>query len=109
MGEEGGPSLGWPGNVSADGGNMRLESIGRWTTGEESVHPGSAALVFAGKPVGVEAAQNGSVLVPDALILRFGIPGCYSSLLLNPNPVESARDLEQSSHNLFERKVGRRN
>ncbi len=56
--------------IAADQAQMRL-ALGR-VAGDQRVHPGAAALVFARKPVGVEGAEIGCRAVAAIVVHRVG-------------------------------------
>src|SRR5664279_6342643 len=77
---------------------MWVEAIGGGTAGDQTVHPRAAALVFARVPVGIEAAQKGSFLVADIVIVHIGVPGGDAGFLFHPDAVEALHQFEESAH-----------
>ncbi len=80
--------------------------VGRGAAGDERIHPGAAALVFARKPVGVEAAQERAVLVVDVVVAHVRIPDGHAGFLGDADAVEPLDQVEHSGHHALQREVG---
>src|SRR5580692_9781223 len=64
--------------VAADEAQVRLKAAVRRAAGDQRIHPGAAALVFARIPVGVESADESTVLVVDVVIGNLLVPSGHA-------------------------------
>src|SRR5579863_8934076 len=89
--------------VSADEAGMGFQTIAECDAGDESIHPGSASLVFAREPIRIKGSDQGVVrrtaLVVNLVVLYLRLPHGNSGLLDHANPVEPLNDLEHPAHN----------
>ena len=78
--QQGRPAAGGRRQIAADQAQVRAEAAGGRTAGDQRVHPGAAALVFARIPVGVKAAQERPGFVVDVVVARLRIPNRNAGL-----------------------------
>src|SRR5258705_4168151 len=98
MREQGGLASHRRREVTADQSEVGTEAIGRGAAGDQAVHPGTAALVFARMPVGVEGAQEDAFLVAHIVVVHAGIPGGHSHLLFHADSVEAVDEVSEARY-----------
>src|SRR5271154_6519009 len=85
---------------------MGFEAARGVDTGEEGIHPGSAALVFAGKPIRVESSEEKVCFVADLVVLDVGVPTGDAGLFRNRYPVQPLDDFEHAGDDALGWEVG---
>src|SRR5687768_582298 len=106
MGEERRLASDRRGKVAADQSEVRAKLIGGGAAGDQGIHPGAAALILAGIPVGVEAPEEHTVFVADVVIAHLRIPYRNVPFLGDVNSVQAVYETEQTLSHFFQWEVG---
>ena len=94
------------GQIAADQPGMRGSQMAGWASGDEGVHPRSAAFVFAREPIRVKGRE----LLPagrifNAVIAHGVVPHRRAGLFDDTNPVEARHNFEQTVNDPVDGKV----
>ena len=96
--------------VAADQAQVRLErarlqAVGHGAAGDQGIHPGTAALVFARVPVGIKAAQESAVPIMDIVVADLRVPYRHAGPFGYPDAVQPVDQVEKSGQDAVEREV----
>src|SRR5215469_8033968 len=91
--------------VAADQSQVWAKAGSRRPAGDQRFHPGAAALILAGIPVSVEAAEKLAGFVVNVVVANLGVPNGYAALFGDFHAVEPTYQLEQAGRHALQGKV----